>query len=150
MLLLMQKVGGDMFSYTNFTMHKNGSHANTAEQRNNGGIPVTDESGQVTTLDTEQYYQKLGNANIASDFVEDASYVKLREVSFGYKLPSRWTEKVYVKGATLSFVGRNLGFIYNGMDGIDPESIVSRGMLGIEYAALPSSASYGFNLNLKF
>ncbi|MBB3699702.1 SusC/RagA family TonB-linked outer membrane protein [Flammeovirga yaeyamensis] len=144
------KVGGDMFSYSNFSMHQNGNHQLTAEQRNAGGVKVVDANGQEQLMDTQEYYRQVGQNNVADDFVTDASYVKLRELSLGYNLPTRWTEKVFVKQASLSFVGRNLMFFYNGMDGIDPESIVSRGMLGIEYAALPSTASYGFNLNLKF
>ncbi|NME67005.1 SusC/RagA family TonB-linked outer membrane protein [Flammeovirga aprica] len=148
-VVLDAKIGGDMFSYTNYNLHRNGHHQTTADQRNAGGVNVSVD-GSVQKIDTQAYYDAIGNSAVADAFVQDASYVKLREVSFGYKLPTSLTQKVYIQGATISFIGRNLALLYSGVDGIDPESLVSRGMLGIEYAAIPSSASYGFNLNLKF
>ncbi|BDD01752.1 SusC/RagA family TonB-linked outer membrane protein (plasmid) [Persicobacter psychrovividus] len=149
-VVLDAKVGGDMFSYTNYALHQNGNHQTTAEQRNAGGVSVVNENGVETMMDTQEYYRQVGENKVADDFVKDATYVKLREVSFGFKFPKTWTEKIHVGDASISLVGRNLAFLYNGLDGIDPESIVSRGMLGVEYASLPSTASYGVNLNVKF
>ena len=87
--------------------------------------------------------------------VYDASFIKFRQLALSYSFDQKLLAKTkFVKSITLSLVGRNLFFIKNGMDviGLDPESIytASGDDVGIEYAALPSTRSYGINLNAKF
>ncbi|MCK5906704.1 MAG: TonB-dependent receptor, partial [Flavobacteriales bacterium] len=53
-------------------------------------------------------------------FIYDASYVKLREMSIGYTLPSSMLDKVALKGATFSIVGSNLFIFYKDLPDADP------------------------------
>jgi hypothetical protein len=74
----------------------------------------------------------------------------LRELVLTYRLPARLTSKTgIIKRAEVSLVGRNLFFFHKDAP-IDPE--ITRGVNGggREYAALPSTRNYGFNLNLTF
>lgn len=85
--------------------------------------------------------------------VFDASYIKLREVSIGYRVPRSFLKKLrIVRDARLSFVGRNLAILYqNTPHGIDPEAATSSGNAqGIEYGSLPPTASFGFDINVSF
>jgi hypothetical protein len=49
-------------------------------------------------------------------------------------------------------VGRNLAILMRKADNIDPEASFSSNVryYGIEGTSLPSTRSYGFNLNVKF
>jgi hypothetical protein len=71
-----------------------------------------------------EYYQALYAANAPTDyFVEDAGFVKLREISVRYHLGSGIIDKLAaagVKGASLSVIGRNL-FTSTPYSGSDPE-----------------------------
>lgn len=149
-MVIDAQVGGQMFSYTNYYSSANGNHQRTVAERENG-IPVENADGSVTNMDAEEYYMKSGGngARVIAPFVDDVSYIKLRELSLGYSLPKSWVSKASMQDVTVSFVGRNLFYFYNNLDGIDPESLVSRNMLGIEYSSMPSTASYGFNINIK-
>ncbi|WP_121964153.1 SusC/RagA family TonB-linked outer membrane protein [Myroides sp. N17-2] len=80
----------------------------------------------------------------------DADYVKLREVSLGYDLPTKWLGPF--KGITISMYGRNL-FTWNlAWKGMDPEmaSYGSGNVQAIEGASLPSTRTYGMNVKFKF
>jgi|WetSurMetagenome_2_1015567.scaffolds.fasta_scaffold00284_18 TonB-linked SusC/RagA family outer membrane protein len=84
--------------------------------------------------------------------VYDASYVKLREVSFGYSLPAKMLAKTPIAKATISLVGRNLWLIHKNMPYYDPEqAMLSAGNVqGIADGAYPSTRTFGFNISLGF
>ncbi len=58
-----------------------------------------------------------------SHYLEDASFLKLRQLTFGYKLPRQIAEKVGVSNARIYFLGSNL-FLWSKYTG-DPESNVT-------------------------
>lgn len=82
----------------------------------------------------------------------DASFVKLREVKLGYNIPKKLLQNTFIQSMSLSLVGRNLA-LWTENPHFDPETISFNGgtiVPGVEDMALPSSRSYGFNLNLTF
>ena len=76
-------------------------------------------------VDPEAYW-KTASDNCPSLFVYDNSYVKCREITFGYTFPEEL------------------------LPNIDPDSGYNTSGLGLEYGSLPSRRSYGFNVNVKF
>ena len=101
-------------------------------------IPVNPES-----------YWKSASENCPSMFIYDNSYVKCREITFGYNFPEQWLGKA-VKGLSVSFVARNPFIVWKNIPNIDPDSGYNTSGLGLEYGSLPSRRSYGFNVNVKF
>ena len=103
-------------------------------------IPVNPES-----------YWKTATENAPSMFIYDNSYVKCREITFGYTFPEKLlTPLKIVKSLSLSFVARNPFIIWKRIPNIDPDSGYNTSGLGLEYGSLPSRRSYGFNVNVKF
>jgi len=94
-------------------------------------------------------YWKSAADNAPSMFIYDNSYVKCREITFGYNFPEKWLGKT-VKALSLSFVARNPFIVWKNIPNIDPDSGYNTSGLGLEYGSLPSRRSYGFNVNLKF
>ncbi|MBN9295494.1 MAG: SusC/RagA family TonB-linked outer membrane protein [Filimonas sp.] len=102
-----------------------------------------------TIISASQYYKST--RNIEEAYVYSASYVKLREVKLGYTLPTKWTKKLGLVGASVAVVGRNLWIIHKDVPNIDPETAFTSGNAqGIEDLTLPTVRSYGFNINIKF
>jgi TonB-linked SusC/RagA family outer membrane protein len=96
-----------------------------------------------------QYYKAL--YDIDEQFVYKSSYVKLREVRLGYTLPEAWIKKIGLVSATIALVGRNLWIIHKDVPNIDPENAFTAGNAqGLEDLTLPTTRSYGFNINFKF
>ncbi len=82
----------------------------------------------------------------------DASFLKLREVKIGYNIPKKILGNSFIQSMSLSLVGRNLA-LWTENPHFDPETISFNGgtiVPGVEDMALPSSRSYGFNLNITF
>ena len=104
---------------------------------------------------TGYFYNYYGNG-FNRDNIEaatyDATYVKLREVSLSYRIPSGVLESAGIANASISLVGRNL-LLFTNVPSIDPETYSIRNGLfvnGFESTQLPSVRSFGFSLNLGF
>ena len=101
-------------------------------------------------IDPEVYWKAVAN-DVQSPFVYDNSYVKCREITFGYTFPEKLlTPLKVVKGLNVSFVARNPFIIWKRIPNIDPDSGYNTSGNGLEYGSLPSRRSYGFNVNVKF
>jgi hypothetical protein len=87
--------------------------------------------------------------NITSMFVYDASFIKLRQVVIGYKLPAI-KRLPAIREISVSFVARNLFILYKKTPNVDPESVFSAGNAqGIEQFGVPRTRSFGLSLNVK-
>ena len=162
--LLDFKVGAKLFSGTNYSLYSADLHKNTLVGRtaeNPGGSVVgagvmLDGSGNyvpnTVAVDAQTYYSGISRNNIAEEFVYNANFLKLRELSLGYEFPQTMLTKLkVVKGLNVSLVGRNLWTIIKHTDNIDPEAAYnnSNGQ-GLELNGYPATRSVGFNVNVKF
>lgn len=94
-------------------------------------------------------YWRSASKNAPSMFIYDNSYVKCREITFGYTFPKKWLGK-WIQDMNVSFVARNPFIVWKNIPNIDPDSGYNTSGLGLEYGSLPSRRSYGFNVNIKF
>jgi TonB-linked SusC/RagA family outer membrane protein len=90
----------------------------------------------------------LGSAN--SDYVYDASYVKLREVTLGYTFSKKVLNNAFQE-LYIGLSGSNLWIIDKKLPDADPEAGLSSGNLqGFQSGPLPTTKTYAFNLKVKF
>jgi len=85
------------------------------------------------------------------DNIEDASWVRLRELTITYSFPASLLESTPLSHASISFTGRNL-WLATKYQGIDPEANLtgtSNGY-GLEYFGMPNTKSYGLALKVTF
>jgi outer membrane receptor protein involved in Fe transport len=143
--LINARLGGVVMSVTQAVLDQYGVSETSARWRDAGGVPVN-----YGTITPKNYYSVVGGANgDLSEYVYNATNVRLQELSVGYTLPRKWFDnKMSIK---LSLVGRNLWMIYNKAP-FDPESTGSTGtyMQGMDYFMQPSLRNYGFNVNIQF
>src|SRR5882762_1113189 len=118
--LIDYKFGGKIFSATDYYAYIYGLHKNTLVGRDTElvGPGGTAAPGGATPW---AYYGAIAT-NVSSQFVYDASFVKLRQITIGYKLPSSLFTGTPIKSATFSIVGRNLLILMKHTPNIDPES----------------------------
>lgn len=110
---------------------------------------VYEDGTKNTTPVNPQTYWKSVSEKAPGKFIYDNSYVKCREITFGYTLPESMLGK-FVKSMNVSFVARNPFIIWKNIPNIDPDSGYNTSGLGLEYGSLPSRKSYGINVNIKF
>ena len=114
---------------------------------------IVDEQGNVLrqndiAVNPEKYWESASK-NAPGMFVYDNSYIKCREITFGYTFPKKWLGKS-IRDLSVSFVARNPFIVWKNIPNIDPDSGYNTSGLGLEYGSLPSRRSYGINVNLKF
>lgn len=88
-------------------------------------------------------------ANIFEEFVEDGSFVKLRELSLNYSFSPKTKA---IETIRVSLVGRNL-ISWDNYTGWDPEINTagqSNGVRGFDFAGVPIPRTYQIGLNLSF
>ncbi len=109
-----------------------------------------DGTKNTTVLDGESYCKDHYYGPAAQN-VFKSDYIKLREINIGYTIPLK-KQDYFIKALHVSAYGRNLAVWGPDTKHFDPEMIVtgSGNIQGIEGAALPSVANFGFNINLKF
>lgn len=95
--------------------------------------------------------QEQGDYLIHSWAVEDASYLRLSNLTLGYTFPAAWTRKMNVRKARMYFTGSNL-FVWTPYTGFDPEVSTKGNNLtpGVDFGAYPRNRSFVFGLNLTF
>ncbi|WP_151089399.1 SusC/RagA family TonB-linked outer membrane protein [Hymenobacter baengnokdamensis] len=139
-VLIDGKFGGKIFSATDYYATVFGLRKETLVNRE--GTFGTDK------IDAATYYGTLAN-NVSKDFVQDASFIKLRQVTLGYSFPTAMFNN-HIQRLTLSLVARNLAFLMRKTDNIDPEGSYNAFSQGLELGGVPPSKTYGLNLSAKF
>lgn len=128
----------------------------TAANREPGSIRLegVNKDGESVVGETyaEEYWRRVAGANgPTEEWIKDATNLRLRELSIGYNIPSKFLSKTFIRRAKISFVGRNLWMIHSKVKGFDPEAGYSTGNAqGFEYGSMPTLRSFGFNLNVTF
>ncbi|MCJ8165764.1 SusC/RagA family TonB-linked outer membrane protein [Pontibacter sp. E15-1] len=154
--LLDIREGGDIWNGTVGVMTFFGTAKRT---ENRGETKVFDgvrldgtRNTQEVVLD-EDWYQSNGGGfgAIEEQFVEDGSWVRLRELTLSYSLPATLLKESPVKAASIAFNARNL-WLNTDYSGIDPENnLTGQGnALGLDYFSMPNTEGYGVTLRVTF
>jgi len=155
--LIEGKSGGQIYSGTNNRLIGYGLHKMTvpAGGREAGMVPdgvLEDGSVITTSLDYAQQEAYWGRYNDAAEAgIRDSDYMRLRQLSIGYNIPSNVLEGTFIQSASVSLIGKNLFFLSNDVENVDPESAYnSNNSQGLEFSGMPVPRTIGFNVNLKF
>jgi hypothetical protein len=106
-----------------------------------------------TTMPALQRTDANNNYTRVSDLlVEDASYIRLQNISLGYTLPRKLVRKIYLENLRFYFSAQNV-YTWTKYKGLDPEVGAMYGdalMTGVDYGRYPSPRIYTFGLNVSF
>ena len=87
------------------------------------------------------------NTQVCSYYIEDGSYIRLKNLQLGYTIPERYLSKIGVKSLRLYVQGVNL-FTKTKYSGLDPELGGDDLNFGIDYGNYPTVKQFIFGLNL--
>lgn len=108
------------------------------------GVTATGENVD-TYVDAQTYYHQFRGSNIAEEHVYDLDFIKVREVSLGYRIPLKGSK--FLQNATVSFVARNPWLVYAKNRDFDPSELSN--IYG-ENGQFPGTRSFGVNVKLGF
>lgn len=148
------KAGHKILSNSNLNFLREGLSQESLVGRE-GGVTFkgvnSDGSDNTKAVEAEQFYTAYRGTGIATPFVYNGSFVKWRTISVGYDL-SKFASRIHAKSLFVSLLVNNVLIIKKYIDNLDPEAQVSASdnLQGIETHTLPTTRSYGINLNVKF
>ena len=155
--LINGRIGGKVISLTeayldNLGFSKRTEEARLNAERNNlrtsdGQLAMYLPDGSNRLIGIETYYRAIGDNTNPSEYIYNGTNFRLRELSLGYTFRNLLGQG---RNLNLSFIGRNLFFIYKDAP-VDPDVSLStgNGMGAFEAFNMPSSRSYGFSLKLN-
>ena len=116
-------VGGDLYNYQRSILESGSYFYN---QTTNMLARWTHE-GQVTSVPRASFLDEMGNSRFSDRWIEDGSYLKLKNVTLSYRLP---VQSTYLQGITFWAAGNNL-FTITKYLGSDPEFAHSNAIVGM-------------------
>ncbi len=152
------KQGGDIWNGTKGALMFFGTHKDS-EDRDGTRVFEGAGPGQGKEVSNLDFYSFVGASGLgngftgpSSQFIEDGSYVKLRELSLSYLLDlpeiNQWTG---LRDIELTLTGRNL-FTWTDYTGIDPETNLGANVSwrGFDYFNMPQTRSIIFGLRFNY
>lgn len=93
-----------------------------------------------------------GNNRVSDLYIEDGSFLRIQNISFGYTLPKKWSSKLALENVRLYTNLQNV-YTWTKYRGYDPEIGYMYGdalMSGLDYGRYPSPRIYTFGINVSF
>jgi hypothetical protein len=110
--------------------------------------------GDITDIPraTSDETATANNRRSSSRFIEDGSYLRIKNVTLGYTFNSNWVKKVKLESVRLYCTTQNL-YTFTHYSGLDPEVNYigdDNTVIGTDFFTYPQSRSYNVGLNIKF
>jgi TonB-dependent starch-binding outer membrane protein SusC len=136
--------GGDILNYTRMEL-------GLLNGRRNATIDALSRWTPGNT-DTDIPAASRSRTFVVSDrFIEDASYIRLKNISLGYKLSAPLLNKIKIRSLRVYISAQNIFTITN-YKGVDPEVAYYEGntSLGLDYGSYPNTKSFTAGINVGF
>ena len=115
------QIGGLVRDYTYQTlMHSGGGSTNWHVDMLNAWTPDNPNSNIPRLRYTEKYSQ----SGLSDRFIEDASYLNIQNINFGYTLPKNLVSRMGIQNMRVFFSGENLFYI-SARQGLDPRQQIA-------------------------
>lgn len=138
-------VGNDAYNAVRRITESSSDFSNQAQSVNRRWLM----EGQHTDMPRVRWADPVGNNLFSDRWIEDASYLKLRDVTFSYTWNKPWLN--FLQGGTAFITGQNL-LCFTKYLGMDPEFAYSYSplMQGVDYAKVAAPRAVKIGVNLKF
>jgi hypothetical protein len=141
--------GNDILSYSLLEIETlSGSNNSTTRALDRWTPENTDTDVPMRTLSRSQ--------RVSSRWVYDGSYIRLKNISLGYSLPSAMLQRISLSKVRIYVSAQNI-LTFTDYKGFDPEvnynssgGTNSNRNLGLDYASYPNAKSYTIGLNVGF
>lgn len=138
-------VGGKLYNVNRANLELGTGYTNASRELLNRYTPTN------TNTDVKEAYQDPA-ITISDRFIEDATYYRLKNISFGYSIPKFVLSKIKVQSLRVYISAQN-ALTWTKYTGFDPEvssngqSLIDR---GVDNAVYPNNKSYQVGLSLTF
>jgi hypothetical protein len=153
------QMGGMLFSQTHHKLAQRGRLISTLPGRDVGyvvgaGVVLNADgsySPNTVQVNPQRYYDQFYRRNNAETNTFDASFLKLRETTLSYRIPTSMVQRIGLQNATIGVFGRDLLLFTKDFPAFDPETAQLESSsinVGYENGQLPSTRTIGINLRV--
>ncbi|MCD8185730.1 MAG: hypothetical protein LUD68_04520 [Rikenellaceae bacterium] len=135
-------IGGKIYNGDRiFIMGTSAGRAKSSEQLTRWQNP-----GDITDYPRLQSaYSVSAWTGASTRWLHNASYMRLKNLSFSYSIPTEILKKVKISALRVSFQAENLFTVF-GVQGLDPEQSIS----GVSSYRYPNEKTFSFGVNVSF
>jgi TonB-dependent starch-binding outer membrane protein SusC len=174
-ILVDGQIGGDIYSIENMNLESNFRTQATIDAAKNSWVTNEELPGGTwelsdgTQFSSEGYNYMFGNSDpyearpmfnrisndrtrVSDEYIQDATFIKLRNISLGYNLQSDKLRTARIKNVRLFISATNL-FIITKFNGYDPEVTAftnNPSRRGLDFGTYPLSRTFTFGVNATF
>lgn len=112
-------------------------------------VQISNPNTDMPRAGRDVYYD---NDRLSTRYIEDASYLRIKNIVFGYSVPTQWLQKYSFEAVRVYMNIQNL-YTFTNYTGYDPEvglSPHSNNVYGLDYGRYPSPRTITFGLNVTF
>lgn len=122
------------------------------------GVNKSNGQPNSTVIDAPSFYLNTyswgswpgsGSYSTYEGAVFDNNYIKMREISLSYTLPTKITDKLKTQRVTLSLYGRNLFYIYKSLPNLDPEESIGTSYISQAFSGGANAATRSFGASIR-
>lgn len=163
-VLIIGVQGNDVYNYTRY-LNENPQGAavfsnyfkSVANFARPSSIDANDQSAQLTNpgYQIARISPNTANGNFRSTqwYIEDGSYIRIKNVTLSWFLPAKWASKIAMRNLKISAGVQNLA-TFTKYKGYDPEIGMTPNYgsltVGVDDARYPSTKMYSFSLTADF
>lgn len=146
--------GNDIYNNAGRFMSANGDWV---DNQTRDQLKRWQQPGDITDIPQARFGDSNGTRT-SSRWISDGSYIRLKDLTLGYTLPKRLTQKINVQKVRIYFTGQNLwtGTNFKGWDpevsapGSNRTQLSTNIQQGVDYYSTPQAKTYMFGVNLSF
>lgn len=133
--------GHELFNWSTFFL--SGTSANNLRR----DIYLNQYTAENTDTNIPTYLDRNATSNISSYYMEDASFLRLQNITLSYSLGKKTLDNIGLDSASLGLIIDNL-FLWTNYSGLDPEQTSYGQNTGTDYFGYPRPRTFSLNLNV--
>ena len=142
-VLLEARYGNKVLNYDRMTFEADGYYGDQNVWK--GALNYWKEPGDMNVLPKPVYNNTSNSYNTSTRYLEDGSYLRIKDITLAYNLPSKWIKKALMSGVRIYASALNL-YTFHNMNYFDPE----HGTMGNTIISYPMTRSMIVGVDITF
>lgn len=142
-VLLEARYGNKVLNYDRMTFEADGAYGDQNVWK--GALNYWKKPGDMNVLPKPVYNNTSNSYNTSTRYLEDGSYLRIKDITLAYNLPSKWIKKALMSGVRIYASALNL-YTFHNMNYFDPE----HGTMGNTIISYPMTRSMIVGVDITF
>ena len=142
-VLLEARYGNKVLNYDRMTFEADGAYGDQNVWK--GALNYWKKPGDMNVLPKPVYNNTSNSYNTSTRYLEDGSYLRIKDITLAYNLPSKWIKKALMSGVRIYASALNL-YTFHNMNYFDPE----HGTRGNTIISYPMTRSMIVGVDITF